>query len=118
MNQEQERNKLLEKFWNMNFVEKKKECLQILKRLYWISEDINTLWNIVYNSTDEDDQEVLIKVYTLLLDALYYAKDKQKERVVENLQKAKDSFNEYKQEEENEKILNNQNLDELLKMFN
>lgn len=115
MNQEQERKELLEKFNKMSFLDKKKECLEILKKLYGISEDINTLWNIVYNSKDENDSEVLVKVYTLLIDALYYAKDKQKERAVESLVEAKNSFDWYKKEEEEEKAFDNQSLDELMK---
>ena len=113
MKQEEERKDFLDKFSKMTFIEKKNECLTILKKLYWISEDINTLWNIVYNSNDENNQEILIKVYNLLLDALYYAEDKQSERVIEKLEEIRNNLSLYKKEEEEEKKLENQNLDEL-----
>lgn len=114
MNQEQEKLKLIEKFWKMSFIDKKKECLYILKNLYWISEVVNILWNRVYNVMDESWTSILTEAYVLLLDALYYAKDKKWERAVEKLQKVRESLNSFKQEEESERLSDNQNLDELL----
>jgi hypothetical protein len=48
-----------------------------------------------------------------LLDSLYYAKDQQKEKAVENLEKAREGFNCFKEEEEQERLLINQSLDDL-----
>lgn len=114
MNQKQEREKLIDKFLLMSFVDKKKECLYILKSLYWVSEVINILWNRVYNIFNEDWTSILIETYILLLDSLYFSKYKQEEKAMENLEKIRESFNVFMEDEKKERLLINQSLDDLL----
>ncbi len=106
--------KLIEQFSSYTFEKKKSELLFMLRELYWTSDEINKLWELVYGVNDERNGHVLVKVYSLLLEALAYAKDKKSTNAVQKLNVINDVLMQMKDEENNEKILEESELDNLL----
>lgn len=106
--------KLIEQFSSYTFEKKKSELLFMLRELYWTSEEINKLWELVYGVNDERNWHVLVKVYSLLLEALVYAKDKKSANAVQKLNVINDVLMQMKDQENNEKILEESELDSLL----
>jgi hypothetical protein len=110
--------KLIEVFSDYPFQKKKSELLFILRELYWVSDEINQLWELVYSVNDERNWYVLIKVYSLLLESISYAKDKKNNKSIENLDIIKNVLINMRDEENHEKILEKDALDDLLKSLN
>lgn len=115
MELKQEEQKLIEKFSELSFKEKKKELLYMLRGLYWISDVINTLWERVFNITEDKEEEVIVNVYTYLLDAIYYAKNKEKEQAVDKLKEIDGELSKLKMEEQQDSVSEKKDLDELIK---
>ena len=110
----EEKSKIVEQFLKLSFEDKKKELLETLKKLFWDSETVNKLWEIVYNANNISEEPILIKIHSLILDAIYYAKDKKSERVIESVKLANESFSVLKQQEEKEKLLTEKELVRLI----
>lgn len=106
--------KLIEQFKSYDFIKMKKELLHILKELYGSSKEINTLADIVYKTNDEANKDNLIKVYTLLMEALEYSNNKQKTQATSKLNQAYDLLEKYKQQEEAEKREEQISIEEMI----
>lgn len=117
MNNKQEEIKLIDKFALLPFDEKKDELLIILRRLYWVSDEVDRLWKLVYSIEENDTDSVFIKVYKLLLDAIYYAKNKKEERAMDLLKESSKVLSWIKNEESEEENKEKKDLDNLFKDF-
>lgn len=105
---------IISQFIKLTFQEKKQELLETLKKLYWESEIVNKLWNIVYSTNDKKEEQTLIKIHEYLLDAIFYTKDKQKNKAIESIKLANESFSVLKKQEEKERLLTEKELDSII----
>lgn len=112
------KSKITEQFLNLSFGDKKKELLETLKKLFWDSETVNKLWEIVYNTNNEQGEPLLIEIYWLLLDAIFYGQDRKNEKAVESVKLATKSFNKLKQQEKSERLAEEIDLNNLLAILN
>lgn len=118
MNSIKQNEKLIEVFSSYPFAKKKSELMFMLRELYWISDEINKLWELVYNVNNEGNWYVLVKIYSLLLEALAYAKDKKNNQAIEKLNIINDVLINMRDEENKEKVLEESTLDDLLNSIN